>query len=152
MLIQLFATNTLFIVCLATISRLLRSKSDYLISFVVSSSTATVVLGLVSSLDRVHQSLLTFLIWIAEVPLLFMWWSTLKSGATVSLIRNLGGFSEPVCLDDWYQASIFGNEMRQQFAKRLAILQRIGLIRWSDTDAVLTIRGKVVLTILKIWR
>lgn len=130
----------------------MRSKSDYLISFLVSSSTATVVLGLVSSLDRAHQSPLTYLIWIAEVPLLFMWWSTLKSGATVSLIRKLDGFGDPVRLDDWYQASIFGNEMREQFAKRLAMLQRIGLIRWSGTHAVLTIRGKVILMILKIWR
>jgi hypothetical protein len=83
-----------------------------------------------------------FLFWLGQIPLSFMWWSTLQWGGSLTILRALGSNSFPIDIHEWKQVTSFGDKANDLKTNRLKLLTVLRLIRSNNESYQLTTLGR----------
>lgn len=107
-------------------------------------SAVSIFLLLFAEIFDSRRMLGIFLFWLGQIPLSFMWWSTLQWGGSVTMIRVLGSNDLPVDIYEWKQMTSFADEAKDLKKNRIKFLKALKLIRFHSEIYQLTILGRFV--------
>lgn len=91
-----------------------------------------------------RQKLLILLFWLGQIPLSFMWWSTLHWGGSITLLRVLGNNRFPMDLNEWKQKTSFAESASNLKKNRLKLLVHLKFIRVENQIPKLTTLGRLL--------
>lgn len=98
------------------------------------------------------QTLWIFLFWLGQIPLLFMWWSTLQWGSSVTILRVLGCSDFPIDLHKWKQMTSFADKAQDLKDNRLDLLIALKLVRIRNETYEVTALGRFLNSVVKCLR
>ncbi len=83
-----------------------------------------------------------FMFWLGQIPLSFMWWSTLQWGGSLTILRALGSKGFPIDINEWKEVTSFADEANDLKTNRLKLLTVLRLIRSGNESYQLTTLGR----------